>query len=89
VAFGLPITALTLIAGGWAIRGLVPTGGASLGAAIGAGGGALAGLSLHVLCAVPGGAHAALGHGGGVVLGLLAGAALGAIAGLRDQRPKR
>ena len=72
--FSLEVAVPTIIAGAVALRrvALVPSW--RLGAALGAAGGALAGLTLHFTHAPAGPGHMALAHGGGVVLGLLLGA---------------
>jgi hypothetical protein len=73
--FGLGVTGPLLLVAAFMLRRLHPLGARSIGAALGATGGALAGLALHFLCPYGGGAHVGLAHGGGVVLG----AALGAL----------
>jgi len=75
VSFGLRITLPVLLAGWLALRRLAWVGRARLGMAIGAAGGALAGLTLHGICPLGGALHVGLAHGGGVAVG----AALGAV----------
>jgi hypothetical protein len=74
--FGLAVTVPTLFAAALTLRGLYPFGGRRIGAAVGAAGGALAGLTLHFLCPYGGGAHVGLVHAGGVVIGAVLGALL-------------
>jgi hypothetical protein len=86
VSFGLRITAPTLVVGGVFLRRLALAGGGRLGMAVGAAGGALAGLTLHLLCPIGGALHVALAHGGGVLIGaVLGGAVLGTVLA-RDWR---
>lgn len=72
--FGLRITAPLLLVGGLILRRVAWTGAGRLGMALGAAGGALAGLTLHLLCPIGGALHVGLAHGGGVVVGGLLGA---------------
>jgi len=67
------LTAPTLLAGALVLRRVALVGSWRLGAALGAAGGALAGLTLHLTCANARPAHVALGHGGGIVLGAILG----------------
>jgi hypothetical protein len=76
IRFGLGVTGPILVVGAVALRGLHPFGGLRIGAALGAAGGALAGLALHFLCPYGGGAHVGLAHGGGLVVGAVLGALL-------------
>jgi hypothetical protein len=76
VSFGLRITAPVLIAGWLALRRLTWVGRGRLGMAIGAAGGALAGLTLHGICPFGGALHVGLAHGGGVAVGAMLGGAL-------------
>jgi hypothetical protein len=86
-SLGLAGTGPLLIAGALVLRGLYPLGGRRVGAALGAAGGALAGLTLHFLCPYGGGAHVGLVHGGGVVVGAVLGALLlGPLLRSRDAR---
>jgi len=76
ISFSFKVTIPAVIVGAIALRKLA-TGAAHLarlGAAIGAAGGALSGLTLHGLCPYGGAAHVGLAHGGGVVIGALIGA---------------
>jgi hypothetical protein len=66
--------ALPLVAvGAWVLRRLVPVGAMRVGAALGAAGAAMGGLSLHLGCGYGGLHHLLMGHAGGFVLGVLAG----------------
>jgi hypothetical protein len=69
VKLGLPL----LIAGGLLMRRLFPMGGIRVAAALGAVGGAAAGLTLHFKCNVGGALHVGLAHAGGVAVGALLG----------------
>jgi hypothetical protein len=69
----LLLTAPFLLIGGLVLRRLFPLGGLRAAAALGAAGGAMAGLTLHLHCAVGGGLHVGLAHAGGVALGALLG----------------
>jgi hypothetical protein len=71
----LRIVLPVLLAGGLVLRHLHPMGAGRIAAALGAAGGAWAGLVLHVICALGGGAHVGLAHGGATVIG----AAMGAV----------
>lgn len=73
-AFGLRITAPLLLVGAVIVRRIAWMGAGRLGMALGAAGGALAGLTLHLLCPIGGALHVGLAHGGGVVLGGILGA---------------
>jgi hypothetical protein len=73
-SFVLKVTVPVLVAGALALRHLYPTGSWRIAAAIGAGGGALGGLTLHFICGYGGGLHVGLAHAGGVVLAALLGA---------------
>ena len=68
----LPCLAVGLLV----LRRLAPMGGARLGLALGAAGGALGGLVLHFICPIATAGHVVLGHVGGMALA----AALGAVA---------
>jgi hypothetical protein len=65
-----------VVAGVLALRGAVPVGSRWIAAALGAGGGCLGGLVLHVHCHVADGVHVGLVHGGVVIVASLLGAAL-------------
>jgi hypothetical protein len=71
--FGVQVTGSTLIAGGLLLRRLFPIGAKWAGAAVGAAGGAAAGLTLHFICPVGGGLHVGFAHGGCVAIGALLG----------------
>lgn len=60
-----------MIAAWVALRRLLPMGNLRVAAAVGAAGGALAGLTLHFICPVGGGLHVGLAHGGAVLVGAL------------------
>jgi hypothetical protein len=74
ISFGLHIVIPALLAGTIALARVMLVGAARLGAAIGAAGGALSGLTLHGLCPIGGALHVTTAHGGAVVLGALLGA---------------
>jgi len=59
-----------------ALRRLAPVGGVRVGLALGAAGGALGGLVLHLICPIANAGHVLLGHVGGMALA----AALAAVA---------
>ncbi|MFL5307118.1 MAG: NrsF family protein [Polyangia bacterium] len=66
--FALLMAAPCVLLGLLALRRLVPVGGARLGLALGAAGGALGGLVLHFICPFANVGHVALGHVGGMAL---------------------
>jgi len=70
----LQISALFVILGFIVLRRALPVGGRRIGLAIGAAGGALAGLALHFLCPIATTGHVLLSHVGVMVLASLAGA---------------
>jgi Negative regulator of sigma F len=74
VSFGLKVTVPAVLVGALVFRRLAVANLSRLGAAVGAAGGALAGLTLHGLCPYGGAPHVGLAHGGGVVIGALIGA---------------
>ena len=74
VSFGLKVSVPTVLVGALLFRPLAVANLSRLGAAVGAAGGALAGLTLHGLCPYGGAPHVGLAHGGGVVIGALIGA---------------
>jgi hypothetical protein len=76
VGFVVEISAVFLLIGLVALRRLVPMGGARVGMALGAAGGAMGGLVLHFICPIAGTAHVVLAHVGGMVLSAAAGALL-------------
>jgi hypothetical protein len=59
-----------------ALRRLAPVGGARVGLALGAAGGALGGLVLHFICPMANAAHVLLGHVGGMAVATALGAIL-------------
>jgi hypothetical protein len=75
-SIGLRVVLPVLAVGALVLRRLHPVGSGRVGAAIGAAGGALAGLCLHFVCGIGSGFHVSLAHGGVSVLGLLLGALL-------------
>jgi hypothetical protein len=80
MTFGLMVALLPLTFALVALHRVLLVGSTRLMAAAGAAGGALGGLTLHVLCPVGGGLHVGLGHGGAVAVAALLGAGIGAIA---------
>jgi hypothetical protein len=80
MTFGLMVALLPLTFALVALRRVLLVGSTRLMAAAGAAGGALGGLTLHVLCPVGGGLHVGFGHGGAVAVAALLGAGIGAIA---------
>jgi hypothetical protein len=74
--FALIATLPALVAGGMLLRRLFPVGGRWAAAALGAAGGASAGLTLHLICPIGGGLHAGFAHAGGVAGGALLAAIL-------------
>jgi hypothetical protein len=71
--FGLEASAPVLLVGGLVLRRLFPIGSAWAGAALGATGGAMAGLTLHFICPIGGGLHVGFAHAGNVAVGALLG----------------
>lgn len=76
VAFGMTGVIVPIALAAIAIRGSVPVGSRWAAAAIGAGGGALGGLVLHMHCPIAERFHVGLVHGGVVVLAALVAALL-------------
>jgi hypothetical protein len=72
--FGLRIVIPAVVLGTIALARVMLVGAARLGAAIGAAGGALSGLTLHALCPVGGAFHVVTSHAGVVVAGAVIGA---------------
>jgi len=70
---GLKLGAPTIVAGALALRRLLLVDSWRLGAALGAAGGSLAGLTLHLTCARTSPSHVALAHAGGLALAALLG----------------
>ena len=77
--FVLEMAAPFLLLGFIALRRLTPGGGARVGLALGAAGGAMGGLVLHFICPFAGAAHVTGGHVGGALVAAGLGAALLAI----------
>lgn len=73
---GLFAALVPVIAGAVFLRGALPVRSRSIAAALGAGGGCLGGLVLHLHCRVADGLHVGLIHGGVVVISALLAAAL-------------
>ena len=73
-SFGLKVAVPVLLASALVMRRLYPLGSWRVAAALGTGGGALGGLTLHFICGYGGGLHVGLAHAGGVVLSALLGA---------------
>jgi hypothetical protein len=73
---GLATALLPVIIGALFLRGALPVGSRWIAAALGAGGGCLGGLVLHMHCRVADGLHIGLIHGGVVVVAALLSAAL-------------
>jgi hypothetical protein len=76
IKFVLPVAAIFLLSGIVMLRRVLPMGARRIGIALGAAGGALAGLALHFQCPIAGTAHVVLAHVGGTLLASLAGALL-------------
>lgn len=73
---GLSAALVPVIAGALFLRGALPVRSRSIAAALGAGGGCLGGLVLHLHCRVADGLHVGLIHGGVVAISALLAAAL-------------
>ena len=73
---GLATALLPVIMGALFLRGALPVGSRWIAAALGAGGGCLGGLVLHLHCRVADGLHIGLIHGGVVLVAALLSAAL-------------
>lgn len=71
---GLKASLPTIVAGALVLHHVAIVDSWRLGAAVGAAGGSLAGLTLHLGCSNGSPAHVALAHGGGVVVGAILGA---------------
>ena len=74
VSFSFKVTVPAVLVGAFCLRKVAVARLWQLGAAVGAAGGALSGLTLHGLCPYGGSAHVGLAHGGGVVIGAVLGA---------------
>jgi hypothetical protein len=73
---GLATALVPVIVGALFLRGALPVGSRWIAAALGAGGGCLGGLVLHLHCRVADGLHIGLIHGGVVIVAALLSAAL-------------
>ena len=73
---GLATALVPVIAGALFLRGALPVGSRWIAAALGAGGGCLGGLVLHLHCRIADGLHIGLIHGGVVLVAALLSAAL-------------
>jgi hypothetical protein len=71
---GLKVTTAVLILAIVLLRRAFPSGGMRIAAALGAAGGAVGGLMLHLTCSFGGGLHVGIAHAGGMVLGMVLGA---------------
>ena len=76
VGYVFRVAGVFLVVGVIVLRRLMPVGARRIGMALGAAGGALAGLALHFICPFAGTDHVVLSHVGGMVLAAAAGAAL-------------
>jgi hypothetical protein len=74
--FGLLTALVPVVAGAIFLRGTLPVRSRPVAAALGAGGGSLGGLMLHLHCPITEGLHVGLMHGGVVVVAALVAAAL-------------
>jgi hypothetical protein len=74
--FGLATALVPVVVGAIFLRGALPVGSRPVAAALGAGGGSLGGLMLHLHCPITEGLHIGLMHGGVVVIAALLAAAL-------------
>ncbi|HEU4727894.1 MAG TPA: NrsF family protein [Kofleriaceae bacterium] len=74
--FGLATAIVPVVVGAIFLRGTLPVGSRGIAAALGAGGGSLGGLMLHLHCPITEGLHVGLIHGGVVVVAALLAAAL-------------
>ena len=73
---GLATALVPVVVGAVFLRGALPVGSRWIAAALGAGGGCLGGLVLHLHCHVADGLHVGLIHGGVVIVAALLAAAL-------------
>ena len=73
---GLASALVPVVIGAIFLRGALPVGSRSVAAALGAGGGCLGGLVLHLHCNIADGLHVGLIHGGVVVVSALLSAAI-------------
>ncbi len=74
--FGLATALVPVVGGAIFLRGALPIGSRWIAAALGAGGGSLGGLMLHLHCPITDGLHIGLMHGGVVAIAALLSAAL-------------
>ena len=74
--FGLATALVPVIIGAIFLRGALPVGSRWIAAALGAGGGCLGGLVLHLHCSIADGLHIGLIHGGVVIVAALLSAAI-------------
>jgi len=74
--FGLATALVPVVGGAIFLRGALPVGSRRIAAALGAGGGSLGGLMLHLHCPITDGLHVGLMHGGVVAIAALLAAAL-------------
>lgn len=74
--FGLATSLVPIVVGAIFLRGALPVGSRWIAAALGAGGGSLGGLMLHLHCPINDGLHVGLMHGGVVGIAALLAAAL-------------
>jgi hypothetical protein len=74
--FGLATAIVPVVVGAVFLRGALPVGSRWVAAALGAGGGSLGGLMLHLHCPITDGLHVGLIHGGVVGVAALVAAAL-------------
>lgn len=73
---GLAVAIVPIVIGALALRRALPVGSRWIAAALGAGGGCLGGLMLHLYCRIADGLHIGLIHGGVVAVAALLSAAL-------------
>jgi hypothetical protein len=76
LSLGLVTAVVPVVLGTLLLRGAAPVGSRATAAALGAAGGSLGGLVLHLHCPISDGLHVGLTHGGVVVLGAVLAAAL-------------
>jgi hypothetical protein len=74
--FGLATALVPVVIGAMFLRGALPVGSRYAAAALGAGGGSLGGLMLHLHCPIAGGLHVGVMHGGVVGVAALVAAAM-------------
>jgi len=74
--FIFPIAGVFLLVGTYVLRRSLPMGARRIGVALGAAGGAIAGLALHFQCPIAGAAHVVSAHVGGMLLAAIAGGLL-------------